>query len=136
MENHPHPVVIFDGVCNFCNSSVNFIMDRDRQGQIRYTPNQSDSGRDLLTQHGRNPDEVETLYLIEDGKLYDQSSAVLRISRYLRFPWNLGYALIIIPRFLRNGVYRFIARNRYRWFGKREACRIPSAEERARFLVE
>lgn len=128
------PIVIFDGVCNFCNSSVNFIMKRDPEEQFLFAPNQEESGQKLLHAHGKDASQVETLYLLENGKLYDKSTAALRISRRLRFPWNLCYGLIIIPAFLRNPIYDFIARHRYQWFGKREACRIPSPEERARFI--
>lgn len=127
-------VIIFDGVCNFCNASVNFIMDRDREGYFKFTANQSEAGQKILGDMGMPTQEVGTLYLFEEGKLYSQSTGALRIARKLSFPWNLAYIFIIVPPFIRNAVYNLIARNRYKWFGKRDACRLPSPEEAARFI--
>ena len=136
MNRTEHPVVIFDGVCNFCNASVNFILQRDKRQEIVFAANQSEEGKQLLAQYQQDPEQVETLYLLEADTLYDRSSAVLRIARHLRFPWNLLYAFRIVPRPIRDSIYKFIAKNRYRWFGKRDACRIPSPEERSRFLFD
>ncbi|RMG70697.1 MAG: thiol-disulfide oxidoreductase DCC family protein [Bacteroidetes bacterium] len=128
-------IVIFDGYCNLCNASVSFIMDRDPKRRFKYTANQHQAGQELLQEHGHPPEEVDTVLLIdEDGKLYDRSTAALRIARHLSFPWNLAYGLIIFPRPLRDVVYKWIARNRYRWFGKKDTCRMPTPEERALFL--
>ncbi|RMG16494.1 MAG: DUF393 domain-containing protein [Bacteroidetes bacterium] len=127
------PIVIFDGHCNFCNASVNFILERDHQQAFLFTPNQGDTGKQLLAGH-TTPAGTETLYLWENGRLYERSTAVLRIARRLGFPWKLLYGFILIPPFIRDGVYNFIARNRYRWFGRREHCRLPSPAEQARFI--
>jgi predicted DCC family thiol-disulfide oxidoreductase YuxK len=127
-------VVIFDGVCNFCNASVNFMMARDSRNHFLFTANQMDSGRELLTHFGLNPDEVHTVYLVEDGKIYEKSTAALRIARRLNTPWNWAYIFVVIPRFIRDAVYNLIASNRYSWFGKKDQCRLPSPEERARFI--
>lgn len=127
-------VIIFDGVCNFCNASVNFIMDRDPQGIFRFTANQSEAGQKILSEAGEPTDEVGTVYLYDNGVIYKESSAALRIAKRLVFPWNLCYGWIIVPAFIRDFVYRIIARNRYRWFGKRESCRLPSPDEAARFI--
>ncbi|MEL6675199.1 MAG: thiol-disulfide oxidoreductase DCC family protein [Bacteroidota bacterium] len=125
-------VVIFDGVCNLCNSSVDFLIRRDKKAQLKFTANQHQTGQQILQEAGVT--DVETLYFYEDGTLYDRSTAVLRLSRYLPFPWNVGQIFLIVPRFLRDGVYRWIARNRYSWFGKKDSCRLPSPAESARFL--
>jgi len=135
-EGLPHPVLIFDGVCELCSSSVNFILRWEKGHEIKFTANQNPPGRALLEQYGENPDEVSTIYFIEQGKIYKQSAAVLRIARRLRFPWFLGYGFIIVPRFIRDFFYKLIARNRYRLFGQKETCRIPTPEEMARFLLE
>ena len=135
-EGLPHPVLIFDGVCELCSSSVNFILRWEKGNEIKFTANQNPPGRALLEQYGENPDEVSTIYFIEQGKIYKQSAAVLRIARRLRFPWFLGYGFIIVPRFIRDFFYKLIARNRYRIFGQKETCRIPTPAEMARFLLE
>lgn len=130
------PVVIFDGVCELCNRSVNFVLRWERRPEIKFTANQNEPGRKLLDEFGVDPDEPGTVFFVENGKLYKESTAALRVSRHLKFPWNLAYGFIIIPPFIRNAVYRLIARNRYRWFGKKDTCRIPTPEEMARFLLE
>lgn len=130
------PVLIFDGVCELCNRSVNFILKHEKRQEIRFTANQNEPGRKLLMEFGEDPDAPATVFLVEKGKLYKESTAALRIARHLRFPWNLAYGFIVIPPFIRNAVYRLIARNRYKWFGEKDTCRIPSPEEMARFLLE
>jgi len=128
------PLVIFDGVCNFCNSSINFVMDHEPGNQVKFTPFQGKTGAAVLKHFGKDPENVHTLYFLEAGKLYEKSTAVLRITGYLETPWRWAYAFILIPAFLRNLVYNWIAINRYNLFGKKDACRIPTPEERARFL--
>lgn len=128
-------VIIFDGVCSLCNASVDFIIRRDIRNQFKFTANQNESGKTLLEEHGIDPERVETIYFYENGRMYTKSTAVLRIARYLPFPYPLAYIFILVPPFLRNWVYDLVARNRYRWFGKKETCRIPSPEERAKFLA-
>jgi predicted DCC family thiol-disulfide oxidoreductase YuxK len=129
-----HPIVLFDGVCNLCNGAIDFIIQRDPQRRFRFASLQSRVGRELLTRHGMDPEEMSSLVLVEDGKVYLRSAGALRIAGQLRFPWNLGYVFIAVPTPLRDVVYRWIARNRYRWFGKRDVCRLPTPEERATFL--
>ncbi len=131
-----NPVLIFDGVCELCSMSVNFILRWEKGNEIKFTANQNAPGRALLLQYGENPDAVSTIYFIENGKIYKQSAAVMRIARRLRFPWFLGYCFIIVPRFIRDFFYKLIARNRYRLFGQKDTCRIPTSEEMARFLIE
>ena len=136
-QTPPQSVVLFDGVCNFCNGAVNFIIDRDRKGRFRFAPLQSEAAAALLKQNGREvpAGDPDTLILVEDGKVYERSTAALRIARGLRMPWPLFYALIIVPRPLRDFFYRVFARNRYRWFGRSDSCRMPTPELRARFLA-
>jgi predicted DCC family thiol-disulfide oxidoreductase YuxK len=132
----PHPVLVFDGVCGLCNASVDFVIRHDRRGVFRFTPSQSEVGRSLLERFGVNPDDVQTVYLVEGGRIKARSTAALLVARRLGFPWSLASVFLLVPRPLRDLVYRWIARNRYRWFGKKETCRLPNAEERARFLLE
>jgi predicted DCC family thiol-disulfide oxidoreductase YuxK len=128
-----HPVVLFDGVCNLCNGSVVFIIRRDPRGVFRFAPLQSPAAAALLGERvGALPD---SLVLIENGRVYTQSTAVLRVARRLRQPWPLVSALIVLPAPLRDWLYAWIARNRYRWFGRREVCMVPTPELQARFLT-
>jgi predicted DCC family thiol-disulfide oxidoreductase YuxK len=128
------PILLFDGVCNFCAWSVRFVIDRDPQQVFRFASLQSDSGRRLLSEHGLDADAIDSVILIEDGRAWRESDAALRVCRHLRAPWSWLWLLRVLPRFLRDAIYRFIARNRYRWFGKMESCMIPTPEIRARFL--
>ncbi len=130
-----HPIVLFDGVCNFCNASVNFILKRDPKGVFRFAPLQSETAKRLLEKFHLPLDDLDTMVLIENGKAYTRSTAGLRIARHLNAAWPLLYGFIVLPRFFRDTIYRLIARNRYRWFGKRETCMIPLPEWKERFLV-
>ncbi|WP_042142244.1 thiol-disulfide oxidoreductase DCC family protein [Paucisalibacillus sp. EB02] len=126
-------VILFDGVCNFCNSSVQFIIKRDPKGIYQFTSLQSDVGQKLLKDH-EVPVELDSFIYIENEKVYFKSTAALKVCRNLKGVWKLLYMFIIVPRPLRDVVYGIFARNRYRWFGKRDACMIPSPEQRKRFL--
>lgn len=127
-------VLIFDGVCNFCNRSINFVMDRDRRGRFLFASSQSEAGSSLLRRFGVDPDSVQSVYLVEGDRIWSKSDAAVQIARRMPFPWSLGYAGVILPRFLRDWLYDGFARNRYRWFGKAESCRLPTEAERAKFL--
>ncbi|MEM8485291.1 MAG: thiol-disulfide oxidoreductase DCC family protein [Bacteroidota bacterium] len=131
-------VILFDGVCNLCNSSVNFVIDRDRAGLYKFSALQSAEAKAYLAKAGLNgevDDELlQSVVLYENGVLYKKSTAALRIARQLDGPWPLLYAFVIAPRFIRDAVYDVIARNRYFWFGQRDACRLPTPELRQRFL--
>jgi len=127
-------IILFDGVCNLCNASVNFIIDRDPKNRIRFAPLQSETGKRLLQKFNLSTTEMDTLLLVEGEKYYTKSTAALRIAKRLQGPWPLLYSLVVIPPFIRDAVYRRIAKNRYNWFGKMEACRIPTPELRGRFL--
>lgn len=134
MEQVSSPVIIFDGVCTLCNASVDFVIRRDKKRQFRYTANQMEPGREILRDHGIDPDDIHSVYLYENGKLYSKSGAALRVARLLGFPYSLAWGFMIIPAPIRNWVYDLIASNRYKWFGQKETCRLPSPEERALFL--
>ncbi|MDZ4700677.1 MAG: DCC1-like thiol-disulfide oxidoreductase family protein [Rhodothermales bacterium] len=129
-----HALVLFDGVCNLCNGSVHFVIDRDPESYFRFAALQSEAAKPALAQCGRDAGVLDSIVLIEEGQCYTRSSAALRIARRLSGGWPVVYAGIIIPRVLRDAIYDFIARNRYRWFGRTEACRIPTLDLRARFL--
>lgn len=126
-------LVLFDGVCNVCNASVNFIIDHDPAGRFQFASLQSAVGQEVLRRLGRPGMDFDSVILVENGRFHEKSDAALRIARHLR-GWRWAWVLRFVPKFLRNAVYDFIARNRYRWFGRREACRVPTPDERARFL--
>jgi predicted DCC family thiol-disulfide oxidoreductase YuxK len=130
-----HPVVLFDGVCNLCHGTVRFVIARDPAAQFRFAPLQSEVGRSLLRQAGLPEGEVDSVVLIDGSQAWQRSDATIRIVSRLGGGWALVRALLVLPRPLRNGVYDWVARNRYRWFGRREVCPVPSPEQRARFLA-
>ena len=125
-------ILLFDGVCNFCNSSIQFIIRHDPKGIFKYAALQSDYAKKLVGD--RSSPEPESVILYEDGKVYDRTTAALKIARHLNGLWPLLYIFIVIPAFLRDPIYKLIAKNRYKWFGKQEACMVPSKEIRDRFL--
>jgi predicted DCC family thiol-disulfide oxidoreductase YuxK len=128
-----NPIVLFDGVCNFCNGSVNFIIEHDRQGYFRFAPLQSEIGKEYIEKFGLS--ELDSVILVEDEKVYTHSTAALRIAKRLDGPWSWFYALIIVPRPLRDFFYKLFAKYRYRLFGKQDACMLPTPEIRSRFLT-
>ena len=128
------PVILFDGVCNFCNGAVNFTIKRDKKATIKFAALQSETGRQLVQQYGFPADDMRSFLFIENGKAYNRSTAALRVCRHLKGLWPLCYGFIIVPAFIRNGIYDWIAKNRYKWFGERQECMIPTPEVKARFL--
>ena len=128
------PVILFDGFCRFCNGTVNFLIDRDPARRLRFAAFQSEAAGRLHPEAVSVVVGEDTLALIEDKHLYLRSTAVLRALRYLRWPWPLLSALRLVPAPLRDAVYALFARNRHRWFGTLEACRVPTPEYRERFL--
>ncbi len=127
-------VILFDGVCNFCNATVNFVIRHDKRDRFRFAPLQSAAGRALQAEYGLNPDALNTFILVENGQAYERSTAALKVARGLGFPLNMLYVFIIVPRFLRDMVYNFVARRRYKWFGKKDACMVPDERTRRKFL--
>jgi len=132
----PENIVIFDGVCNLCEFSVNFIFERDSAGQFYFTPAQSPLGASLLKRFGINTSRLDTVVLVRDGKAYTRSAAAIEIAARLDMPWNLLTVFKAVPESLRDMLYDLIAQNRYQLFGKKEACMLPSEALRKRFLEE
>jgi predicted DCC family thiol-disulfide oxidoreductase YuxK len=121
--NQKKPVILFDGICNLCNASVNFILKRDKNQLFRYVSLQSEEGEKLIS-HYAIPKNVDSVILIKNKEVYLESEAAVEIAAMLPRPWSWMASFSIIPRKLRDKIYRCIARNRYRWFGKRETCRV------------
>jgi len=132
--NH-QPIILFDGVCNFCNSAVNFTIKRNAKANILFTPMQSDAGQKLVQQYNLPLGDMQSFIFIENGTAYTRSTAALKVCRHLRGLWPLCYSFIIVPKFIRDGVYNWIAKNRYKWFGVRQECMIPTPEVKTRFLT-
>ncbi|MEP1031934.1 DUF393 domain-containing protein [Ekhidna sp.] len=128
------PVILFDGVCNLCNSSIQFIIKRDKKNRFLFASLQSAYAKKYLTADLIKEDQLQSLVLIEGGSIKIKSSAALTISKSLSGLWPLLYVYIIIPRFIRDWFYDLIAKNRYKWFGKRDHCMIPTSELKSRFI--
>lgn len=127
------PVVLFDGVCNYCNAMVNFAIRNDHKAVLRFAPLQSEAGISLREKYSIAPG-IDTVIFIEKGKVYTYSDAAIRIAKHLRWPARILYGLIIVPKFIRQPFYKWIAKNRYKWFGRKEECMIPTPAVKARFL--
>ncbi len=127
-------IILFDGVCNLCNSSINFVIKRDRKDVFRFTALQEEVGRGLIDKYGIDPSNTDSIILIENNKAYIKSSAALRIAKSMSGGYPLLFIFMVIPKFIRNWVYDFVARNRYKWYGKKESCMIPTPELKAKFL--
>ncbi|HUR99672.1 MAG TPA: thiol-disulfide oxidoreductase DCC family protein [Pyrinomonadaceae bacterium] len=138
-------VVLFDGVCNFCDASVNFVIDHDPEGYFKFAPLQSDAGKKLAAEHGLASETgespavedlipIDSVIVIEDGKAYTHSTGALRIARRLTGIWSMFYAFIVVPKPIRDFFYRLFAKYRYRLFGRKDQCMLPSPEVRTRFL--
>ncbi len=128
------PIVLFDGVCNLCNGFVQFIVPRDPAGKIHFASLQSDIGQDLLAAHDLPTDALESIVLIEGDDCYVKSAAVARIAAHLGGVYALLSALRYLPRPIRDRAYDFVAARRYRWFGRKEQCLMPTGDVRTRFL--
>lgn len=126
-------IVLFDGECNFCDASVQFIIKRDPKGFFQFAALQSDVGK-MLKQQYAVPDTLDSILVIDQHTVYNSSNAALHITKHLNGLWTVLYVLKVIPKTIRDVVYRFIAKNRYAWFGKKDSCMIPSPEIRNRFL--
>ncbi|REE81657.1 putative DCC family thiol-disulfide oxidoreductase YuxK [Lutibacter oceani] len=127
-------IILFDGVCNLCNASVNFIIKHDKKAHFKFASLQSDAAKEILLQYNSKKIKLDSIILIEEEAIYEKSTAALKISRKLTGGFKLLYIFIIIPKFIRDWVYNYIAKNRYKWFGKKESCMIPSLEMKDRFL--
>lgn len=129
-------ILLFDGHCSLCNAAVDFVLKRNTKKKLLLASIQGTAGQRVLKMYQLPPSYLDTLVLVEQGQLYLGSTAALRVARLLRGGWPLFYALIIIPKGLRDRIYQWIGKNRYKWFGRRASCRMPTASERAHFLKE
>ncbi len=127
------PVIVFDGICVLCNGWVRFLLKHDRAGRYRFAAMQSDAGRALLAGHGLDPDDPASFLMVDGAQAWTGSDAIRRVLMGLGGVWRLAGVIALVPRVVRDPLYRWIARNRYRLFGT-TACRVPTDEERARFL--
>ena len=127
-------IILFDGVCNLCSGFVQFVLPRDEEGKYRFASLQSDAGQALLAEHDLPSDELDSVVLIEDGESYVKSSAIIQIAAGLGGAYRLLSPFRYLPRSARDRVYDFVADNRYRWFGKKDRCMMPSGDVESRFL--
>ena len=129
-----NPVILFDGVCNLCNRSVQFIINRDPTGIFRCAPLQSETGKNLLSKFDLPNDKFDSITLVENNEYYLRSTAALKILQRLGALWKIVYVFMLVPRPVRDYIYDIVARNRYKWYGKRAECMIPSSDIESRFL--
>ena len=129
-------IILFDGVCNFCNGVVNFLIKQDKEKKLRFAALQSEAGKKILVQYGFPPSYQQSFIFIDKGKASRKSTAALKLFSQLPWFWKWMQIFWIVPKFLRDAVYEFISKHRYQWFGKKEKCRIPTPDERSRFLSE
>lgn len=128
------PIILFDGICNLCDGAVQFVIKHDPENQFLFASLQSEAGQRLLKQYKLSVENFNSFILIQDEKVYNKSTGALKVARQIKGVWSWLYIFIIIPAFIRDTVYTWIAQNRYKWFGKKEACMIPTPELKARFL--
>jgi predicted DCC family thiol-disulfide oxidoreductase YuxK len=132
------PIILFDGVCNLCNASVQFVIERDPTAIFRFAALQSDFGQSILAKNGiyteGSSSDFDSIILVENGQVYDRSTAALRIAKRLSGGIKFMAIFLVVPKFIRDFFYKIIARNRYRWFGKQETCWLPTKALKARFL--
>jgi predicted DCC family thiol-disulfide oxidoreductase YuxK len=128
------PIILFDGVCNFCNAGVNFVIRQDKKNIFRFAALQSGTGRRLAEQYDLPKKDFDSFILIENDKVYNRSSAGLKVFNRLPWYWKWTQLFSIVPKTVRDAMYDFIARKRYKWFGKKEECMIPTPEVHNRFL--
>jgi predicted DCC family thiol-disulfide oxidoreductase YuxK len=134
-KNHAnYELILFDGVCNFCNASINFVIDHDPKSHFKFAPLQSEIGQDILSKFNKNKKDFDSIILLKDNQLYQKSEAALEITKHLSGFWKYVSIFRILPPFFLNFFYDIIAKNRYRIFGKADSCRMPTPELRERFL--
>ena len=131
---YQHSIILFDGVCNLCNGAVRFIIKRDNKNRFLFASLQSEEGKQILEDNNFPANKSDSFLLVEDGKVYERSTAALRVLKNLSGLRSLLYGFIIVPKFIRDSVYNWIAKNRYQWFGRKDECMIPTPELKAKFL--
>ena len=127
-------ILLFDGVCNLCNSSVTFVIKHDKKDLFRFAALQDPAGKGLIEKHQIDTSKTDSIILVDGDKAYVKSTAALKVARHLGGGYPLLYAFMIIPNFIRNWVYDYVARNRYNWYGKKESCMLPTPELKSKFL--
>ncbi len=127
-------ILYFDGVCNLCAGAVQFVLKRNKKRNILFASLQGEAGQAMLKQFGLSQTQFNSLVFVEDGKMYQQSTGALRLTRHLGAAWPLLMAFLIVPAFIRNAVYNWVAKNRYKWFGKKNECWLPTPDLKKRFL--
>jgi len=132
--NEQNPIILFDGYCNLCNSWIDFIIKRDKSKIFKFAAISSESGKEILKNYTVETEGIDSIILIENEKCYTKSSATLEITKRLSGIWPALYVLMILPKYFRDFIYDFIAKNRYRIFGRKESCRLPSPAEKERFI--
>jgi predicted DCC family thiol-disulfide oxidoreductase YuxK len=128
------PVLLFDGVCNLCHSSVQFILKNEKNHKLKFAAIQSEAGKRLLNHYHIDPNQTNSVILIADNQVFTEFDAVLKLTVFLKFPYSTGKIMFVVPQTIRNFFYKKVAKNRYNWFGKRESCMIPTPNLRKRFL--
>lgn len=129
-----HSIILFDGVCNLCNGAVLFVIRHDKKNQFVFASLQSEEGKKILADYNLDKNEMNSFILVENGKAYERSSAALNVVKKLNGLWSFLYGFIIVPKFIRDGIYNIIAKKRYQWFGRKDECMIPTPELHAKFL--
>lgn len=135
LDIDPRPVIVFDGVCVLCNGWVRFLLRYDKHAHFRFAAMQTANGRSLLLKHGMDPDDPVSFLLVEAGRAWSDTDAIIRVVAELGGLWRMAVALRAVPRPLRDRMYRWLARNRYRWFGRHESCLLPPPGQADRFLA-
>ncbi len=132
--NEKQKTILFDGVCNLCNGAVTYIIKRDKKNVFKFAALQSEIGQQLISKFNIDTSKVDSIILIDGDTHYEKSTAALHIAKQLSGAYPLLFGFIVVPKFIRNSVYDYIAKNRYKWFGKKESCMIPTAELKSKFL--
>lgn len=127
-------IILFDGVCNLCNAAVQFVIKRDKHNQFVFASLQSEEGEKILADTNFAGNKMNSFLLVEQGKIYDRSTGALKVCKKLTGLWPILYGFIIVPKFIRDRVYGFIAKHRYKWFGKKDECMISTPDLQAKFL--
>ena len=134
MTNLPNDLILFDGVCNLCSASVQFVIRHDSAAKFRFAAIQSEIGREIFQRRGLDPANLHTFVFITDGRIFLRSDAAIEVVARFGGAWKLLRVFSLVPRSVRDAIYSFIAQNRYRWFGRHEVCMIPTPEIKERFL--
>ncbi len=135
MSENKTAIILFDGVCNFCNDSVNFIIERDSKNHFKFAPLQSEIAAELMVKHRIDKEETDSIVLVQNDQAFTHSTAALKIARNLDGAWSALYGFVIVPKFIRDFFYRVFAKYRYRLFGKKDQCMMPTPGIRERFLA-